>query len=106
MEGITKVFFLEEQHLYIRNVPQFILKMSVSSGQYYVIYKWLKIKKILNHKWHWMKFHIKFQHLKRILVYNRYIYYKWDLYVTRDRLGHDCMIVRFITTYAISAYHH
>jgi hypothetical protein len=24
----------------------------------------------------------------------------------RDRCGRDCMVVGFITTYAISAYHH
>ena len=27
-------------------------------------------------------------------------------YTTRDRRGRDCMVVRFTTTYAISAYHH
>jgi len=28
------------------------------------------------------------------------------LYYGRDRRGHDRMVVGFITTYAISAYHH
>jgi hypothetical protein len=37
-----------------------------------------------------------------------YIMYgnKWDVNILGIKLGHDCMVVGFITTYAISAYHH
>ena len=31
---------------------------------------------------------------------------KWDVNILGIKLGHDCMVVGFITTYAISAYHH